>query len=203
MSARKDAPESETNAEEAVLERLRFNGVVDIYFSRHDYHERLDQYIDRARRRIDVVTTTFRLASADGDLLAVLRQKLALKDFEVCISLLNPQSAAAEVLSAEAGQSPTDFRESVKCAAGMLLQLRNSLSGDQQSRFRLLEHSVLPFASAYLIDANLSSGMIHVEARLFAAPKKESFGYRIVGPSEFYQRNYQAWMAIIGASSPL
>lgn len=203
MNAQQNTHDCETETQRIMLERLESNGVIDLYFSRHDYHERLDEYIDRAQRRIDAVTTTFRLASQQGDLCAVLKRKLQLEDFQIRLSLLRPKSTAAELMSMQMGQSLTDFNRSVESATDLLLELRNSLSEEQKSRFHLLQHDSLPFGTAYMIDANISSGMIHVETKLFYAPGKESFGYRIVGPSDFFQRNYQAWMEIIARSMPL
>ncbi len=203
MNAQQNTHDCETETQRVLLERLESNGVIDLYFSRHDYQERLDEYIDRAQRRIDAVTTTFRLASQQGDLCAALKRKLQLKGFQIRLSLLRPKSTAAELMSMQVGQSVTDFNRSVESATDVLLELRDSLSGEQKSRFHLLQHDSLPFGTAYMIDASISSGMIHVETKLFYAPSKESFGYRIVGPSDFFQRNYQAWMEIIAQSTPL
>jgi hypothetical protein len=185
-----------------LAERLAESGVSDLYFSRRDYSERLDQFIARAKHSIAVVVVNFQLASEKGDLHGVLQSKMqGNPDFLVRLSLLNPNSVAVGVLADQLGISPEQLRADLIHALDDLLRLRSSLSAEQQTRFGLLTHDGLPFGSAFMLDATPAHGIIHVETKLYGVPRKDSIGYRVVAPSEFYTRNFEAWAAILANST--
>lgn len=177
--------------------------VTGLFFSRHDYPERLDQFIAQAKFRLDVVSSSFRLSSPEGDLLLEIRNRLSIKAFQATISLLAPDSAAAAFYAHQAGLDRKAIEMDLNYSAWKLLELRASLTTEQQARFQLLQHDCLPFGTAYMLDASSDHGVIHVETRMHGAPKKESFGYRVEGPSDFYRRNYESWMSVITSSRPL
>ena len=81
-----------------------------------------------------------------------------------------------------------------------LEELRESLPEAQKTRLKVLVHDCLPMGSAILLDATSSTGKIQVETKLYRAPRTESFGYEVVGPTPFYSRNYSAWKRVLDDS---
>ena len=57
--------------------------------------------------------------------------------------------------------------------------------------------------SAILLDASPTTGTIQVETKLHRAPRTESFGFEVKGPSSFYGRQYAAWNVLLRESRPV
>jgi len=184
--------------------KLYRNGLIDLFFSREEYGERLDIFLSRATRSIEVVAVTFRLASDKGDLHGMLKEKLEqIPDFRVRVSLLEPSSAAVDVLATELAVRPDALRAELTDSLTALAVLREKLTVDAKERFHLLTHQTLPFGSGYMLDATPISGLIHVETKLHGASGKEIFAYRLVAPSNFYSQNYASWNRLLDQSAIL
>ncbi len=200
---KKDIAAANDRAHLPLQDRLAQSGMVDFFFSRREYPERLDTFLSRATKSIEAVAVSFRLASEKGDLHGVLVKKLtSIPDFRIRLSLLQPACAAANLLARELAIDPSVLDKELVNALDDLDHLWQSMKPTEQARFELLVHDNLPFGSSYMLDANEHTGLIHVETKLHATAKRESFGFRVCGPSDFYTQNYLAWTAILNASRP-
>jgi hypothetical protein len=183
--------------------QLTRGGISRFHLSRSDYHGRrgggsLPNYIAQATQSIDIVSISLRLTDQEGGLVKIFRQKLAgSHDFRCSISLLNPNAQALGAVAASLDVRPEMLRSEIRDMLRELADLRNSLGQSEKARFRILLHDAVPMGSAILIDATTSSGTIQVETKLYRAPRTESFGYEVVAPSPFYQRNYTAWKRVL------
>lgn len=185
----------------ALMESLERSGVTAWYSSRGEYGERLDQFFARASHSIEIVAITCRLASAEGDICAVFRRKLRQRMFCIRLSLLDPRCAAVDTLARSVGVGAKDLAIGLAENLGHWHEFARSLDEGHRVRFDLRVHNCLPFGSAYLLDASTQEGVIHVETSLYMAPKDESFGFQVAGPSDFFNRNCRAWRGVIDAGA--
>jgi hypothetical protein len=183
--------------------RLRRNGVTKFHFSRDDYDSLLPTYLSQANHSIQMVSISLGLTHSEGDLLSFFRRRIQATDFRITISLLDPTSEVIKIAALSLGVTTNLLkREIVEMLRG-LISLRESLSQEHKARLQIFVHDTLPMGSAILIDAQPTSGKIQIETKLYRAPRIESFGYEIVGPSPFYKRNYTAWTRVIEDSEPV
>jgi hypothetical protein len=177
---------------------------VDWFIDRSAYRERLDEFLSRAKVSVRVVAVTCKLSSRDGDLFGVIGRMLAASSsFRVCLSLLDPDCNSVHSLARSLGSDAHDLAIDLRENLDGWKRFCESLNREAALRFDLRTHDCLPLGSAYLVDVETPNGIIHVETRLHGAPKSESFGFRVAAPSEFFNRNRLAWMAILQSSLPL
>lgn len=182
--------------------RLHKEGVRRFLFSRHEYPERLDAYLERAQHSIKVVSISFRLTNNECALTETFRRKLATNaSFEIWISLLQPHSQAAALAAHALNVKPEALSTEINEMLNDLKSLRDSLPPSDRSRFHILTHDSLPMGSALMLDATATSGLIQVETKLYRAPRVESFSFEVVAPSPFYTRNFTAWNAVLAEST--
>ena len=184
-----------------IARHLREQGVTRFVFSRNDYPERLDAYLERAQHSIKIVSISLRWTNNECALTDIFRRKLASNpSFEIVVSLLaldsNAVSLAAHALNIDASSLAVEISEMLND----LRTLRESLPPPDRGRFHVLTHDSLPMGSAILLDVTPTSGIIQVETKLYRAPGVESFSFEVRGPSAFYQRNLIAWHRIISES---
>lgn len=177
-------------------------GVSRIIFSRNQYGERLPRYLEYAQQSIRIVSISLKLTNDEGKLTDLFRRKLASPTFEITISLLRPSSAAVALAASALDVSCIELEQEIATMLGELTKLREHLAPTDRSRLLLCTHDCLPMGSAIMIDATPMSGRIQVETKLYRTPRISSFGYEVVGPSEFFTHNYEAWSNVIRDSTP-
>ena len=182
--------------------RLRREGVRRFLFSRHEYPERLDAYLERASHSIKIVSISFRLTNNECALTELFRKKLAaIPSFEIWISLLQPNSHAAVLAAHALNIKPDALSKEIDEMLNDLKLLRDSLPPSDGGRFHVLTHDSFPMGSALMLDATHTSGLIQVETKLYRSPRVESFSFEVVAPSPFYNRNFIAWNAVLAEST--
>jgi len=180
---------------------MRSAGITKFHRSRDDYGRTLRTYLSRAQQSIGIVSISLWQTHAEGDLIALFRQRLAEnEDFKIAISLLAPRSDAVESASAALNVPAGELRREIGEMLAMLVRFKSSLHPDQQRRLQVSIHEALPMGSAILLDTQPNSGIIQIETKLHGAPRGESFGFAIVGPAPFYQRHFRAWTALLEGS---
>ena len=119
--------------------RLRREGVRRFLFSRHEYPERLDAYLERASHSIKIVSISFRLTNNECALTELFRKKLAaIPSFEIWISLLQPNSHAAVLAAHALNIKPDALSKEIDEMLNDLKLLRDSLPpsvGYRRGRF--------------------------------------------------------------------
>jgi len=186
--------------------RLRRGGISRFQLERSDYHGRggggsLPTYLDGAETSIGIVSISLALTNQEGRLVKLLRRKVAANDdFRVTISLLNPHSTITGAVAAALDMSELALRAEILDTLKQLSDGREAMTHDQGRRFRILVHDLQPMASAILLDATPTTGLIQVETKLYRARRTESFGFEVRAPSSFYGRNFTAWNAVFDDS---
>lgn len=185
-----------------VLERMERSGLQDWFASRTDYGETLDAFCARARQSVHIVAVTLKLRASNGGLIPVLAKALSSSPmFKARISLLNPSAGVLSSLASGASQIDRLQRE-VEATLRELKELRSDMLLPAE-RFDIRTHRVLPFASAFVLDAFDPTGCIHLETRHFGDSCFDSFGFRIGAGCEFFERSRESWLRIIEEASPL
>lgn len=184
-----------------LAKRLHKEGLERLLFSRHEYPERLDAYLDRAEHSIKIVSISLRITDRECALTELFRRKLASSSsFEIHVSLLEPNTGAATLAARALNVEPDVLSKEIDDMLGDLKTLRSTLPPMQQGRFHLYVHDCFPMGSAIMLDAAPTSGLIQVETKLYRAPRSESFSFEVVAPSTFYSRNFSAWNTVIDES---
>jgi hypothetical protein len=182
---------------------IRNHGIHRMTFSRKEYPERLDEFIDHANHSIRIVSISFKLTSAEASLVELFRRKLASNQrFQITISLLHPGSAAAKLAAASLDIKPEQLNKEIREMLEDLIELRNQLSLSDKTRLRILTHRCLPMGSAILLDSDEKNGMIQVETKLYRSPRVDSLSFLVKPSGEFYRKNLIAWDRVIQESVP-
>lgn len=185
----------------AIAKKLREQGINRFIFSRHEYPERLDAYLSRANHSIKIVSISLKLTSDESGLTELFRRKLASNpSFEIFISLLQPDSNAANLAATSLDIKPEMLKREIEEMLCELKTLRDSLPPSDKDRFHILTHDCLPMGSAILLDATQISGTIQVETKLYRSTRVESFSYEVKAPSPFYEKNFTAWNRVLHES---
>jgi hypothetical protein len=180
--------------------RLSSAGITEYWTREQQLPEPLLDYLGRADRSIEIIAFSLRTADMRG-LRSTLEHLLASSDdFSVTIGLVRPESAAFKVVAATWNVSPESLRSDIEHVLDHLRELYESLSRSARGRFRVVLHES-PLASAILIDADRATGCIHVDFKLFDAPREARFGYDVAAGTELYQRNLKSFRAVLGAES--
>lgn len=183
--------------------RLREGGITRFILRREQYPMSLNEYLREAEHSIRIVSISLKVRNHEEDLIELFRRRLVGQDsFEVSISLLDPGSSILKPAARALNLSPEDLRTEIEHMLGLLVELRQSLPPEVRERLSVDVHDTLPMGSAILLDATPSSGRIQVETKLHRAPRIESFGYEVEGPTEFYRRHYRAWRRMLEESDP-
>lgn len=181
---------------------LKKGGMTRFHFSREDYLYRLPQYLATAKHDITIISISLKLTSAEGSLISFFENRLANQsDFDICISLIKPESNAANAAAASLGIPVDQLNAEVRSMLSELIELKTRLPNAQARRLEILVHECMPMGSAILLDAQHGHGEIQVETKLYKSPRTESFGYIVSQGSQFYQRNYHSWTQVIDDSS--
>jgi len=181
----------------AVLAR---GGIQRLTLSRADYHQyrvgagMLRDYLATAKHNIDIISVSLNVTQAEGSLISFFEKKIGEnEDFCVRVTLLNPSSPVVPLLTKSLDLAPGELEGEIRSTLRQLERCKSKLSGSAARRLIIYIHDTLPIGSAILLDATPESGRIQVETKLYRAPRTESFGFEVVGPSPFYSRNYTAW----------
>lgn len=181
--------------------RIRSQGVRRFLLSRNEYPERLDQYFDRAKESIKVISVSLSVTNDECNLLDLFRRKLVSDPhFEIHISLLSPTSTALSLVAESLDVRQSDLALEVDQMLSALVSMRDSLPAPERLRFHISTHASVPMGSVIMLDATPRSGVIQVETKLYKAPRVESFSFEITGGTAFFQRNYVAWNTILAES---
>jgi len=185
----------------ALANRLRSQGITRFTFSRHEYPERLDKYLESAQHSIKIVSVSLRVTGTEYALTELFRNKLASNPaFEIYISLLQPNSSAVVLMARALNIDPAALNKEIDEMLGDLKKLRDSLPSQEKGRLHIMTHDCLPMGSVIMLDCTPISGLIQVETKLYGSPRAESFGFEIRYPSPFYERNLVAWNRVLAES---
>lgn len=182
---------------------LAEGGIQRMTLSRADYHRyrvgsgTLREYLATARNTIDIVSISLNVTQAEGALISLFEQKIGESDdFIVRITLLNPSSPVVPLLAKSLDIQPNELEQEIRDTLRQLTACRDRLPNDARRRLTVMIHDTLPIGSAILLDATRDGGRIQLETKLYRAPRTESFGFEVVGPTDFYRRNYTAWQRV-------
>jgi hypothetical protein len=183
-------------------------GISRITLSRSDYGRyrvgggTLRDYLATANESIDIISISMNVTQAEGALIALFKSKIdGNSRFVFRITLLNPNSPAVELVAKSLDIDPSELRLEIHSMLASLSRAKLELSHSCAQRFQIFVHDTIPIGSAILLDATEKSGRIQIETKLYRAPRIESFGLEVVGPSEFYSRNYTSWLKVFNDST--
>lgn len=187
-----------------LAERLESQGVSTFNFSRNDYDERLPQYIDQAQSSIEIISISLGLTHEEGDIGDIFRRKIIEnKRFTVDVSLLDPECNAVHLAADSLDTSFDSLSSEISFMLNELVSLKKSLPNGANQRLCVYTHDCLPMGSAILLDATEDSGRIQIETKLYKASRINSFGFEIMGPSEFYDHHLHSWRRVIQDSDEI
>jgi hypothetical protein len=180
--------------------RLSSAGITEYWTSEQQLPGPLLDYLGRADRSIEIIAFSLRTADMRGLRPTLERLLVNSDDFSLTIGLVRPDTAAFNVVAATWNVSPDSLRSDIEHVLDHLRELYEALSRSAQDRFRVVLHES-PLASAILIDADRPSGRIHVDFKLFDAPREARFGYDVVAGTELYKQNLKSFRAVLNAES--
>jgi hypothetical protein len=172
-------------------------------FSRDDYPTQLGTYLETAQRSIHIVSVSLKVTDQVNDLVGVFRRKLRGDGkFTIDISILHPDCPAAGLAAEALDATPADLETEIRQMMTDLLDLRDSLPKTVARRLTISVHRCLPMGSVVMLDADGLHGAIQVETKLHRAPRSHSFGFEVVGPSQFFSRQHESWLKVFEESDP-
>jgi hypothetical protein len=181
---------------------LARGGIRRMTLSRADYRARvgsgvLRDYLATATNAIDIVSVSLNVTQAENSLISFFEQKInENENFCVRITLLNPLSPVIPILAKSLDLEPKELEDEIRDTLRQLERCKSKLVGNAIRRLMIYVHDTLPIGSAILLDATPETGRIQVETKLYRAPRTESFGFEVAGPSPFYKRNFTAWSKV-------
>ena len=188
---------------------LAEGGITRMTLSRADYHKYrpgagvLRDYLMLASRSIDIVSISLNVTQAEGSLISLFKEKLSENSsFHIRVTLLDPSCPIVHHLAKSLDISGEELKNEIEDTLRQLKMCKMELGNNAGRRLDVCVHDTLPIGSAILLDADPESGRIQVETKLYRAPRTESFGFEVVGPSPFYNRNYTAWQKVFDDSTP-
>jgi hypothetical protein len=187
---------------------LAEGGITRMTLQRSDYHRFrvgsgvLRDYLATAKHSIEIVSISLNVTQAEGSLISLFAQRISEnEDFSVRVTLLNPSSSAVVLLAKSLDMQPMALENEIRDTLRQLSTCKAELSKGDADRLSVSVHDTHPIGSAILLDAAPESGRIQVETKLYRAPRTESFGFEVKGPSDFYRRNYTAWRKVFRDST--
>ncbi len=197
-----DAPPRPAD-ESPLIRKLHQAGVVDFHLSRADYRLTLAQFLEQARSSIVMVSMSLKTKGAENEVLHVFRRSLAKwPQFRIIVSLVKPDSPACEAAALILGTSHEALRAEIESMCADLISLKNNLNPHEAARLHLLQHVVLPSFSCILIDDGLPTAQLQVEAKLYDAPRSDSYGFTLVPDGDLYERQRVAYYRILRDAEP-
>jgi hypothetical protein len=180
--------------------------------SRDDYKRRrtgdsISRYIGTARFSLRIVSFSFLTGMHFEDVAKQLRS-LVERDMpvDVEISLLDPRKAdLVSAISPAYGISPSALASHIQSAMDNLVSMRRSIRADAQPHLKLYFHSVIPFASAILIDCDQPDGRIQIETKAYKSGLDKSWGFELGnhGSHPFYSTLADAYKLLIKDAEPI
>ena len=147
----------------------------------------IDRYVSTAEHTVIMVSINLMTGLPFHDLCECLKSKLGGVEsaFTATISLLDPRQpelmgAMAPVLNRE----PADLEESIRHSVRNLVQFKQALSVEVQSRLDVRVHPALPFGSAILLDHAYPKGRIQIETKPYKVGLQKSFAFEVARHSE-------------------
>ena len=147
----------------------------------------IDRYVSTAEHTVIMVSINLMTGLQFHDLCECLKRKLGgiESTFTATISLLDPRrpelmAAMAPVLNRE----PVDLAESIRRSVRILVQFKQALPVQVQSRLDVRVHTSLPFGSAILLDHAHASGRIQIETKPYKVGLQRSFAFEVARRSE-------------------
>lgn len=190
-------------AEHQLSSKLHEAGIVDFYLSRSDYRTTLAQFLEQAQSSILMVSMSLKTKGAENEILRVFSRSLAKShQFQIIISLVKPDSPACHAACVILGLPYSLFCAEVESMLEDLENLRDSLPVNQASRLYITQHTIIPSFSGILIDDGLPSAQLQIETKLYGAPRSDSFGFRLISGTSFYERQRLAYYRIIRDADP-
>lgn len=163
----------------------------------------LRSYLETAADSIEIISISMNVTQAEHSLIELFLERIRSRpNFTVRVSLLNPESPAVGGIAGGLLSKPSELADAITDMLRQLTDARDTLAPADQHRLAILVHNTLTFGSAILLDATKDRGAIQVETKLYKAPRSESFGFEVVGPSPFYTRNFTAWHEVLRDSTP-
>ena len=181
-------------------------GLTAFYASREDYSRyrtdasSIDKYINRATESICMVSITLSTGIPVDDICKVFEKKLKQnKDFTIVVSLLNPyNNKLYKTIMPLFKQQGKILQENTISALKTLIDFRNSLKKNEQERFIIKVHQVLPFGSAIILDGDTESGTIQIETKPYDVGMRKSFAFEIQNNNgDFYETLKQSYYKLI------
>lgn len=189
-----------------LIEQIDQVGLNAFYASREDYSRyrtdasSIDKYINRATESICMVSITLATGISVDDICKVFENKLKRnKDFRIVVSLLNPyNNELYKTIMPLFKQQGKTLQENAISALNTLIDFRNSLKENEQERFIIRAHQVLPFGSAIILDGDTESGTIQVETKPYDVGMRKSFAFEIQNNNGiFYETLKQSYYKLI------
>lgn len=187
---------------------LADGGITRMTLSRADYHKYregagpLRDYLALAEQSIDIISISLNVTQTEGALISLFKEKIAAnRTFRVRATLLDPDCPTLPYIAKSLALTPDELRTEIREILKQLSKCKGELGPGAQQRLEIFTHDTIPIGSAILIDAMPKTGRIQVETKLYRAPRTESFGFEVIGPSPFYERNFKAWIDVFDDST--
>jgi len=186
--------------------RFATEGVTRFNFDRNDYIVEPRDYLNSAKRSIDIVSISLSLPNREGRFCELFREKIyGDGTFRIRVSVLNPNSAACEVAAKSLDIPVKQLRGEINELLAELTSLKHSLPLERRHQLRLFTHDLLPMGSVIMLDAEPNSGIIQIETKLFKAPRTLSFGFEITAPTKtsFYRNQFHYWQLVFESAEEI
>lgn len=149
------------------------------------------------------MSMSLKTKGAENELLQVFRRSLARSpQFQIIVSLVKPDSVACEMGALILGTPYETFRDEICSMLDDLVGLRASLTPHEASRLYLLQHEIIPSFSCIMIDDGLPSAQLQIEAKLYGAPRSDSYGFTLAPTGQLYERHRNAYYRIVRQARP-
>jgi hypothetical protein len=185
--------------------RLSSAGLIRFVRDREDYKssksDGIAKYIRTAKRSVHIVGINLITGVDSDDLLQAIREIVSRNPtVNVAISLLDPRNPMAmAAISQNLGKAEDELASSIRSSLRNLVALRNTLPVGPAKHFIIKAHSILPFASAIIIDGHELTGEIQLETKPYKQPINKSIGFTLRGSARhsIYQTLFISYQALI------
>ncbi len=183
--------------------RLATIGLAQFYESRDAYRRRdtgvpLIQYLNLTQHTLEIVSIWLGFGIRFENLIEKLTELIKNRRVEVTISLINPRSAAVDAVAPALDTAPEELRVNICSSLRRLHELRQEFGREENSRYILKVHNVLPLGSAIIIDGDTPQGRFQLETKPYKVDFGRSFGFELRGPGKyFYDVCVSSWRHII------
>jgi len=184
---------TETTIPEALVRGLRAGGITRFFPSRRHYgvfgegRESITAYVQLADRSLSMVSINLATGVDMEQIVNAFRAMICdrPRPVKIRVSLLHPERSApvAPVLGVRADQLAIRINDALDYLSSFGASLPTSL----RTYFSLSRHSVLPAASAIMIDETSSDGLIQLETKPYASAFASSFAWEIGHGTDFFE----------------